>query len=271
MRNLLVMAMLAMAMPASAADSGNGNQARHKSPVISLIIDDLGPSYADGRRVLELPGPVVVALLPGTPYARRLARDAGNADREILLHLPMQPINGADPGPCAVLLDMEERELRDVLDRAFAEIPGAIGLNNHMGSLITQHPGHMTWLMRALRERDPELVFVDSRTSAQSIAVLIAEEHAVPHLERDVFLDNERDEASIRRQFRRLVASARRNGSAVGIGHPYPETLDMLEQELPVLLDGQDVKLVSLRELLERRSALPHAYPGRSYGRARPE
>ncbi|MEX0732612.1 MAG: divergent polysaccharide deacetylase family protein [Aquisalimonadaceae bacterium] len=229
----------------------SGNAPR--MPAITLIIDDLGDRLPEGWRVVELPGPVVAALLPDTPHARELAKAARRAGKEVLIHMPMQAINGADPGPGALTLDMDEQQFHDVVQRALTTVPGASGMNNHMGSLITQHPGHMAWLMAMLRDHDSDMVFVDSRTTSRSVATAIARENGVAHVQRDVFLDHDPDPASIRRELHRLLARARRDGTAIGIGHPYPQTLDVLEEELPRLAADFGVELISLRDLMERR------------------
>src|SRR5690606_32302890 len=114
-----------------------------------------------------------------------------------------------------------------------ASVPHARGVNNHMGSLITRHPGHMTWLMQSLA-RDG-LFFVDSYTHPQSVALEMAREGGIPTARRDVFLDHVPEPEAIAFQFRRLVSRAKRNGQAIGIGHPSPETLEFLQAALPVL------------------------------------
>jgi polysaccharide deacetylase 2 family uncharacterized protein YibQ len=131
------------------------------------------------------------------------------------------------------------------------QVPYARGVNNHRGSLLTRHPGHMRWLMEEIGRQD-EWFFVDSYTTHHSVALTVAREHNVPAARRDVFLDSSRDPASIERAFERLKAIARRDGAAIGIGHPFPETLDFLEAALP-RLEAEGIRLVSLRDLLTPR------------------
>ncbi len=207
-----------------------------------VIIDDLGDDLKAGRRTLALPGAVTVAVLPHTPYGRRLAEEAAASGREVMLHMPMQAKNGLDPGPGALTLDMDESQVRRELRRALRNIPHARGVNNHMGSLLTRHPGHMAWVMDELRTAGG-FYFIDSRTSARSVALNIAAEHGLGHARRHVFLDSSREPEEIRRQLESLVVQARRWGAAVAIGHPYPETLEVLERELP-RLKRQGVRLV---------------------------
>ncbi len=229
-------------------------------PRIALIIDDLGYAFSAGQRVVGLPGPVACAVLPATPRGRELAELAAQHGKEVLLHLPLQAQkhDGAiEPG--VMLLDMSRREFANAFAENFASVPHISGVNNHRGSLLTRHPGHMGWLMEELRARDG-LFFVDSYTTHRSIALQAAKEAGVPAVRRDVFLDSDR--TAVASEFGRLLELARLHGSAIGIGHPYPETLDYLEQVLPQLA-AEGVDLVRVSELLgtdqavEPRSRLP--------------
>ncbi|MGE0080577.1 MAG: divergent polysaccharide deacetylase family protein [Thiohalomonadaceae bacterium] len=198
------------------------------------MIDDVGDRLDLGRRAAALPAPVTLAFLPHTPFAARLAHEAHAAGKEIMLHLPMESVVPRPLGPGGVTLHMDEAQVRRTLEEDLAAIPHVRGINNHMGSLLTPHPGHMAWLMDALRTRG-DLYFIDSRTTARSVAVAMAREHGVPHLVRDVFLDPDPAPERIAAQWARAVALAREHGQAVVIGHPYPETLALLERELPRL------------------------------------
>lgn len=229
--------------------------AQDAPPVVYLgvVIDDLGNSLREGRRVIALSAPVACAILPHTPFAQRLSAEAHAARKEVLLHLPMQSIREDEaPGPGVLDTDMGETELDYTLDYDLSTVPHAIGVNNHMGSRLTQEPVPMRWLMQALRRRSP-LFFLDSKTSPHSVAARTAAELGVPTLERSVFLDNELSEADIRGRLDEAIAIARRHGSAIAIGHPHPRTLTVLEQQLPKLAETH-VHVVSLAELLERRS-----------------
>lgn len=206
-------------------------------PQIAIIIDDLGYALDAGERAIALPGPVSYAILPGAPRAARLARAANASGKEILVHLPMQAL--VEPGatePINVTLDMSREGFASVVDRAFESVPHAVGINNHRGSLITRHPGHMQWLMEEIRARGG-LFFIDSFTTHESVAMQIAAETGVRARKRDVFLDTQAETGMIRREFERLKALARRHGAAIGIGHPHDVTLTFLETELPKLAD----------------------------------
>jgi polysaccharide deacetylase 2 family uncharacterized protein YibQ len=215
-------------------------------PRIALIIDDLGNLGPAGERTIRLPGPVACAILPHTPYARAIARQAHAAGKEVLLHLPLQPVEAYQPlGMGTIGLDTTRAQLARILEADLGSVPYAVGINSHMGSLITRHPGHMRWLMGELKARG-DLFFVDSYTTAASVALQLAREQGVPALRRDVFLDGEPEPAAIERAFQRLKALAGEQGFALGIGHPYPQTLEYLERVLPHLgPDGYELVPVS--------------------------
>lgn len=225
-------------------------------PRIAIIIDDLGYRYEDGRRAIELPGPIAYAVLPGAPRAKALADLAHQQGKEVLLHLPLQATpDGDGDEPETMHLDMSRRQFNEAFDAALASVPNAVGVNGHRGSLLTRHPGHMRWLMEEIRARE-SLFFVDSYTTHESVALQFAAEVGVLAAKRDVFLDPDRDPETVAREFRRLKKMAVERGAAVAIGHPYPATLALLERELPRLAD-EGFELVSVRKLLRAESVEP--------------
>jgi len=220
-----------------------------ESPRMVLIIDDLGDRLDLDFQVVELPVPLTCAILPHTPHAGRIARRCHELGQEVMLHLPMQAENNNELlGPGRLELDMEESHFRETFRESLASVPGAAGVNNHMGSLLTRHPGAMTWLMEELTEAG--LFFVDSRTTAQSVAMEMAEEQSVPAVRRDVFLDAVRDPEQIEAELDRAVALAHRFGEVVVIGHPYPETIEVLNRRLPWLSTESGVTLEPVHALL---------------------
>lgn len=221
-----------------------------EQPAISIIIDDLGYLKTRDSRALKLPGNVTYSFLPHTPYARELAIQANKLKREVMLHQPMEAVSNSKLGPGALTLDMSQKEFLSQLKSNLEAIPNVVGINNHMGSLLTQHPGQMRWLMKELIKHN-NLYFVDSYTTKSSIGQKIARENWVPTIRRDVFLDNERNPAKIRMHFRRLIEKAKETGNALGIGHPYPETMAILEEELPKLKEN-GIKLLPVSKLLAR-------------------
>ena len=219
-------------------------------PRIAIIIDDLGYRLADGRRSINLPGPLAFAVLPDSPRGQELARLAHSRGKEVLLHLPFEAVDhneAAEPG--SITLDMSREAFRATFASAMQSVPHVVGVSNHQGSLLTRHPGHMAWLMQEIRGRK-DLFFIDSYTTRHSVALQLAQEEGVPAVRRDVFLDNEQTVAAVEREFERLKARAREQGFAIAIGHPFPETLDVLERELP-LLEEQGFCLVTISELLQ--------------------
>lgn len=228
-------------------------------PAISIIIDDLGNRRVDGLRAIELPGPVAYAVLPHTPYGSRLAGIAFQLDKEVLLHVPMASSQGKALGPGGLTNAMAQSEIRAVLDAGLASIPHVSGLNNHMGSALTRSPRAMEWVMDWVR-RNGGLYFVDSLTTSHSVALHSAREAGLSAIGRDVFLDATADTQLIHKQFLRLIDIARANGTGLGIGHPYPETLSVLRD---VLLKPSyyGVELVSVQELIARRQRLAGTRP----------
>ncbi len=229
---------------------------------ISIVIDDLGNSLASGRRVIALPAPVVLAILPHTSHGARLAADAKHAGKEVLLHLPMQPLAAAEPGPGVVEVGMPARELGITLDYDLRTVPHAIGVSNHMGSRMTQDEGAMRALLGALRSRG-NLFFLDSRTGAHSAVARVGQALGVPILARDVFLDHHTDSASIRARLDELVAVARRRGHAIGIGHPHARTLSVLEKWLATAA-GKNIRVAPLSELLQPAKEASHGERART-------
>ncbi|MEX0706752.1 MAG: divergent polysaccharide deacetylase family protein [Woeseia sp.] len=255
----LLPALLAILLvPSARADDGR-RLPPSQPPRIAIIIDDLGYAEAAGRRAIHLPGPVSVAVLPETPSGRALAELARSQGRDVLLHLPLQSqLPRAEIEPGGIVLDMSRDQFARTFAGSLASVPHVVGINNHRGSLLTRHPGHMRWLMEEIRARDG-LIFIDSYTTHHSVALAAAVEAGVPAVRRDVFLDNDRSPSYIAAEFERLKRLARQQGTAVGIGHPHPETLDFLEQKLPQLA-AEGIELVSISSLVRGRAVTGAAH-----------
>lgn len=215
---------------------------------VAVVIDDLGNSLSEGRRVIGLPGPVACAILPHTAHSRQLAEEAHAAGKEVLLHLPMEAPPGTEEGPGRVKAAMPPLELAMTIDYNLTTVPHATGVSNHMGSVFTRQEAPMREVMRILARRGG-LFFLDSFTTPASAAGKAAAELGVPYLRRHVFLDNDRSPVAIAQSLATLEALARRLGAAVAIGHPYPETLEALERWLPTLAE-RGIRLVSPSQLL---------------------
>jgi polysaccharide deacetylase 2 family uncharacterized protein YibQ len=249
---LLLFICLCAVRTGATQSTAQGIDERAELAAISIIIDDLGYRRRDGLRALELPGPVAYAVLPHTPYGTRLAGIAFQLDKEVLLHVPMESELEKALGPGALVDGMAQPEVRAVLDAGLASIPHVSGINNHMGSALTQRTRAMGWLMEWINDQG-ELYFVDSITSARSVALHSASAAGLRAIGRDVFLDATADIEMIHQQFQRLVALARARGTGLAIAHPYPETLSVLRKVL-VKPSYYGVELVPVRELIARRA-----------------
>lgn len=214
---------------------------------IAIIIDDLGYNLRQGVATARLPGHLTMAILPHSPNGVALAELGYQQGKEIILHNPMSNIQKLPLDPGGLTEDMEHPQFVDTLYDNLESIPHISGLNNHMGSQLTQLQIPMQWLMTELARES--LFFIDSRTSANSIAWEVAQEFEVPSRKRDVFLDNERTQAAIARQFEKVIKIAQRRGNAIAIGHPYPETVEYLQRVIPTLAP-LGITLVPVSQLL---------------------
>ncbi|MDA5193792.1 divergent polysaccharide deacetylase family protein [Govanella unica] len=205
---------------------------KNGTPRLAIVLDDMGLDHAAARRAADLPGPVTLAFLP---YATDLPAQTANArekGHELMVHMPMEPTSKAnDPGPNALKVGLDAAEIKRRMDTNLGQFSGYVGFNNHMGSRFTTDSAGMRQVLSEARDRG--LLFLDSRTTTGTLGVSLAQSMGVPYAKRDVFLDNSRDPAAIRRQLAELEALAQKQGSAIAIGHPYAETLAVLEQWIP--------------------------------------
>ncbi|HJV89882.1 MAG TPA: divergent polysaccharide deacetylase family protein [Holophagaceae bacterium] len=201
-------------------------------PRLCIVIDDLG--YAPPelvRRLCSLPVPLSVAVLPYQEFTKESAHIAHDLGKEVLLHLPMEGLATKDPGPDALLANLDEAELRRRAKKALGEIPHALGTNNHMGSKLTADRQRIAWVLQEVKAR--KFFFVDSRTSKETVAEEEARKLHIPTTRRNVFLDDDKAFTEIEKQWDRAVALARKDGEALAIGHIYPETVEALEKLVP--------------------------------------
>jgi uncharacterized protein len=216
---------------------------------VAIVIDDLGNELSPARRIASWPEPVSGAVLPGLAWSAASARALSEGGKQVLLHLPMEPqgFPRVRPGPGVILRAQSDGEIARVLEEDLATVPGAAGVNNHMGSAATADPRVMRAVARVLSRRG--LFFVDSRTTDATVAERTAEEESVPSARRRVFLDDVATEAAVRERLEEAVARAKAEGSCIAIGHPYPATLAVLEKELPGIGE-KGVRLVKVGELV---------------------
>ncbi|MBF0191290.1 MAG: divergent polysaccharide deacetylase family protein [Magnetococcales bacterium] len=208
-------------------------QQRREGARVAVVIDDLGYNVPVSLAIARLPHAITLAILPGGEVSRQVATIGKSTHKEIILHQPMEPMGypRIKPGPGALLMGMGADEIRPVLKHNLDKFPEAIGINNHMGSRITQYRPAMDTVMELLKERG--LFFLDSRTSQTSVAFARAKTNGVPAARRDVFLDNIQRVSAIEARLAELEHIARVTGHAIGIGHPYRETLTALQHWLP--------------------------------------
>jgi len=216
----------------------------------AIVIDDLGNERGPAERIASWPEPVAGAVLPAVRFSAECARALERGGKEVLLHLPMEPDRypAVKPGPGVILRSQPDEEIMRTLEADLATVPGAVGVNNHMGSAATSDPRVMRAVAAVLARRG--LFFLDSRTTDTTVAERTAEESSVKSAHRRVFLDDVATEPAIRTQLAELVRRAREEGSAIAIGHPYPATLSVLEADLPGL-EKRGVKLVRVGDLVK--------------------
>ncbi|GER06972.1 hypothetical protein JCM17843_12820 [Kordiimonadales bacterium JCM 17843] len=201
-------------------------------PAIVLVIDDVGLNHSATKKLIKLDGALTLSFLPYADHLPEQTAAARKAGHELMVHLPMEPQgDSADPGPMALLGALNEQEFQSRLQWNLERFTDFVGVNNHMGSRLTENPKAMEMVMQNLQERG--LLFLDSRTTANTVAQKKAAEMGVPNIARDVFLDNEQTAQSVIQNLDDMERLARRTGLAIGIGHPHPQTIKAIARWLP--------------------------------------
>ncbi|SCA55050.1 putative periplasmic protein [Candidatus Terasakiella magnetica] len=225
----------------------------HK-PMIALVIDDLGLDRKRTARTVALPGPMTMAFIPYSKNLRKQTSTARRAGHELLVHLPMEPINQkVDAGPNHLHTGLADEDLKERIHWNLERFEGYVGVNNHMGSLATANKKVMTALMEELRTR--EMLFLDSRTNASSVGAKIALQEGVPFAERNVFLDNVNEKDAVLKQLSLLEKVSLKTGYAVGIGHPRDGTIAALKEWLP-LIESKGFTLVPISQIVLKNQGL---------------
>lgn len=216
---------------------------------IAIIIDDLGNRISVADQILDLPAPVTLSILPYQRHSIEIARRSRSKDREVLLHLPMEPYRYPDqnPGEGTLLIQYPPNELKERTGRNLEAVPHIVGVNNHMGSKFTEQKGPMEIVMGEIKERN--LFFVDSRTTSRTTGWEVARSAGVKVAERDVFLDNEPTEEYVENQMRILARKALKKGWAIGIGHPHQVTLSVIRKTIPDFTQ-QGIQIVPVSQLV---------------------
>jgi len=214
---------------------------------IAIVIDDMGYDLDLAIAFMDLDLPLSLSVLPSAPRTVDIVYEANRRGTELLLHLPMEPKDYPDlnPGPGAVLTNMDERRIRKTINNDIDQVPGIRGVNHHMGSKFTERSEKMKIVLRELKRHN--LFYLDSRTTNLTVAYNLAKDMGVPAARKDVFLDNDLSSKAIRFQMERLLGISRYSGIAIGIGHPHKETLDVLKEYAGIL--KKEFKVVPVSEL----------------------
>jgi polysaccharide deacetylase 2 family uncharacterized protein YibQ len=211
----------------SATENPNG-------PKLALIIDDCGQWITTERGFVALPIPLTLSVLPDVHYGDTISREASDAGKGVMLHLPMETLSGMNPGPGKVTTEMTDSEIAAQVEHDLAQVPLAQGVNNHEGSKASADERVMQDVISVIAKHG-NLFFIDSKTNSASVGEQTAMKDGVPTAARDVFLDNKADVAYSEAQLREAVRIAKRTGSAIAIGHPRPTTLEAVRALLPEL------------------------------------
>lgn len=218
---------------------------------VALVIDDLGRSVSELSLLDALGVPLSYAVLPFESRTAEVVAEVNRRHWELLCHLPMEPRSGVDPGLGALTSSMSATELTAATRAALAAVPGAVGVNNHMGSTLSADARSMSLILKVVAEQG--LFYLDSRTSADSVAYRSALESGIPAAERQVFLDSDPAIEAIEQQFDRLLRLASERGAVVAIGHPHQSTLEVLAYRIPDAL-ARGYEFVPVSYLLDRTS-----------------
>lgn len=227
------------------------------SPLLAFIIDDWGYHWTAADGFLQLDAPMTYAVLPYQKYSREHAQKAKEAGYEVILHLPMAPVDpNVDPGPNAIRVTQDETEIRELVLEALAQVPEAVGVNNHMGSGVTEDSRTMRVVLETLLEQGK--YFIDSHTSAKTVAPAVAKEIGIASAQNQVFLDNQADPEYVKERIRLAARVANEKGFAVAIGHVKEATLSALQEMIPALKQ-EGIRLVTVSELLAEMGAKAEA------------
>ena len=218
-----------------------------KNPVIAIIIDDMGINHRRTAEISSLTYPLTASFLTYGTHIDEQVNHSQISGHEIMLHAPMEALSSTDNAPDVLTTDMSLQEIKDKFSAMLQKVKNIKGVNNHMGSKLTQDKEKMLAVMEVIKEHN--LFFLDSRTSAKSVADKAAQEMKVKYATRNIFLDNNNDKAYILKQLEHTENLARKNGYAIAIGHPKSQTVAALQEWLPSL-QNKGIKLVHLSEII---------------------
>jgi len=219
-------------------------------PVAVIVIDDVGYRMDFLKFIRGIQVPLTIAILPRLPHSETLAEEIHALGQEVICHMPMEPEGEPyhNPGEGALMVSMDRDTVEQVLAENLRSVPWAAGFNNHMGSAATADGELMKFVMGFAKQKG--LLFLDSRTTAATVAEETAREYGVPAISRNVFLDDLAEPHYIRRQLKDFMTLLKRQGYGVAIGHPHPSTLTVLREDLPEL--SKKIDFTTLQDLVNR-------------------
>ncbi len=217
-------------------------------PTIYIIIDDVGYNVEQLEQFLDLPFPIAFSVLPHLPYTKEVVDRISMAQKELMIHIPMEPINGMDPGPEAIFTSMTDDEIAAKVGEYVEEVPAAVAANNHMGSKATGDERVMEIVLRNLELEG--IQFIDSLTTSDSVVKAVSERLEIPYLYRNVFLDNVDDQESVISALQKGVEIATLHGKAVCIGHVWSNALPEILEQAADVIDEMDIAVGSIGDLV---------------------
>lgn len=217
-------------------------------PQINIIIDDLGNNVHHDMPIAMLPGAVTCSILPYRVDSDHIAQVCHEQNKEIIVHVPMEANRELPMGAGGLSVTLSPEALQNAFLADVNSIPYRIGFNNHMGSRLTRDRDAMETVMAAAKPLN--IFYIDSLTDPRSVSGKTARADGIPTLDRDIFLDDIRTPDAVEHQFQELIRVAKEHGYAIAIGHPYPVTIAMLQQEVPNLA-AEGVELVPLSTLVQ--------------------
>jgi uncharacterized protein len=231
-------------------EPGKHDAEEKRSARLAIIIDDMGSSLTEARSLAAINVPLTFSIIPGLRVDTEVAAYAASNKIEAMIHIPMQskgwPARRLEAN--GLLVSMGADELQERVSGFVRRFPGAVGVNNHMGSEFTEQEEKMAVVLKTLKKNN--LFFIDSVTSPESKGLMVAQEMGVRTARRNVFLDNEQERSYILGQLNQAVRLARKNGSAIAICHPHPATIAALAAALPELA-GEGIHLVPASQLVK--------------------
>jgi polysaccharide deacetylase 2 family uncharacterized protein YibQ len=219
-------------------------------PKLAIVIDDLGSKDKISQELLRWDVPITFAILPFTPFSKRLAAEAHRKGKEVILHLPMEPQGYPQirPGEGVLLREMDEARLLRQLSKDIEAVPYIKGVSSHMGSRFMEDAEKIRIVFSELKRRG--LFFLDSRTTAQTVGIQVARSVGLKAMERNVFIDNSSTEEDIKEQLEQLIRLSLSNGTAIGIGHPHPSTIKSIKEMIPKMKE-KGIEIVPLSAVME--------------------